>query len=280
MTRTDVAARAITHATALGQAAGLSPVVLDKLLDAKRAADTERFTGTRSPMPPIENPYEFYPTPAPFTQWLFEAVPIMGKVFEPCVGNQAILRVTEMLSPHRCQWQTNDLDPRWPADTIADATSPDCWRGREIDWTVTNPPFEPVLPILIHALQHSRVGVALHVRASFLEPLKRGLRRRWLRDHSPTGVLHLPRVAFQRSPTTGAWSTDSMYTVWAIWLRDTSAHAFHDWPPEWLFTALATGERARRAAVDDAMEVLNPGYRAHVAALRAGRRDEDVEAAS
>jgi hypothetical protein len=214
-----------------------------------------------------DNPFEFYPTPVPFTAWLGHEVPITGRIFEPCVGDGALMYAAAHWPRHPGApriWETNDLDPHWPADTTLDATEAACWEGREIDWTVTNPPFTGLFDILEHALRHSRVGVALHVRMSFLEPLKTGRRYGWLRDHPPAGLLFLPRVAFQRSITTGEWTTDSVATLWAVWQTGAAVTPFHVWPPDWLYEALKTGEAARRAAIDVAMDLRSPGYRSRV----------------
>lgn len=67
--------------------------------------------------------FEFYETPKAFTRWLFDEVQIFGRVFEPCVGNGAIVEASNY-GEHLTQrnWIANDLDPRWPADFHEDAT--------------------------------------------------------------------------------------------------------------------------------------------------------------
>lgn len=185
-------------------------------------------------LPP--NPMEFYPTPAPFTRWLArymaeEVTPITGKLFAPCVGDGAIVR--EILG----DWRTNDLDKRWQADTHGDARDASVWPD-DVDWTVDNPPFEPAIEIIEQALAHSRVGVAMHLRASIHEVLKTGKRRTWMHLNPPTGILWLPRFAYQRSRTTGQWSTDSVTACWLIWLKDTDSPQFIDYAPEDVLEAL------------------------------------------
>jgi hypothetical protein len=206
---------------------------------------------------------EFYPTPAAFTRYLFRRVEIAGAVLEPCVGDGAIVRdslgfwpdtTSPDFRPQRRVWFTNDLDAAWPADLHQDAAAAPFWKtfSGEIDWTVTNPPFSLALQIAERALQHSRRGVALHLRASIHEVLKTGPRRTWMAEHRPTGILWLPRFAYQRSPKTGQWTTDSVCACWLVWDLSRPREQFIDYAPEWVI---------------DAMDAETAQYRAHVDAL-------------
>lgn len=219
--------------------------------------------------------FEYYATPEPFTTWLFtemarQGVPIVGRIFEPCVGDGAILRAAA-LRPKEFgvdnTWITNDLDLRWPADHHFDAAGP--WLPHvpfdAVDWTVTNPPFTPALKILDRALTHSRVGVAMHLRASIHEVLKTGVRRRWMADNLPTGILWLPRFAYQRSPTTGKWTTDSVCACWVIWLKQSWHKQFFRYAP---------------TSVIDALDAITPAYRRSMDAIMAARSTEMVESAT
>lgn len=42
-------------------------------------------------------------------------------------------------------------------------------------------------------------------------------------EHTPTGILWLPRFAYQRSKKTGKWTTDSVCACWVVWLKDPNA---------------------------------------------------------
>lgn len=159
--------------------------------------------------------FEFYETPRTFTRYLFHELtrrgiqPLPGqRVFEPCVGSDAIIAGAAEGSITPVTWVTNDLDPRWPATHHVDATDVSLWAVASVegvDWTVSNPPFSKALEIIEHALRYSRIGVAMHLRASIHEVLKTGPRRTWMRDHLPTGCLWLPRFASSavRLPATG-----------------------------------------------------------------------------
>lgn len=201
--------------------------------------------------------YEFYETPQAFSNWLFDRVDIRGRVFEPCVGSGAILRAR--WPPNGVRWFTNDLDERWPADVHKDARDETLWQAHEFDWTVSNPPFAPAISIIEQALRYSRVGVAMHLRASIHEVLKTGIRRTWMREHRPTGILWLPRFAYQRSPTTGKWTTDSVCACWVVWLKpDLRPHymirehrQFIDYAPASVLSDLLAETPAYRARMDE-----------------------------
>ncbi len=214
--------------------------------------------------------FEFYETPETFTRYLFKAladraVPIVGRVFEPCVGSGAIQRGAS-LRPMEFGvenfWFTNDLDPRWPADVHKDARDVTLWQAHEFDWTVSNPPFTPALEIIERAIRFSRIGVAMHLRASIHEVLKTGTRRTWMNRYRPTGILWLPRFAYQRSKTTGKWTTDSVCACWVIWLRDAAGAQFIDYAPEWVI---------------DALDKETPAYRKRMDAIMAERLVSDRE---
>lgn len=210
-------------------------------------------------LPSLGQPdYEFYETPDPVTRWLCrwtaaQGHPIEGVIFEPCVGDGAIVRAC---ARPRQAWRTNDLDSRWCAMPM-DACEVSTWihhvtpDGLPVDWTVTNPPFSLAVPILSHALCYSRVGVAMYLRLSIHEPLKTGIRRCFFADHPPTAVLMLPRFAHQRSRTKGIWSTDSMTSCWCVWLQKA----------DWQAVAYAP------ESVIDELEAFTPAYRERMDAL-------------
>jgi hypothetical protein len=206
---------------------------------------------------------EFYETPAAFTRCLFREMraiePICGVVCEPCVGSGAILRAAVTLDGEIRQpwavdrWVTNDLDSRWTADGHGDARDFDPYG---VDWTVSNPPFTPAIEIIERALQYSRVGVAMHLRASIHEVLKTGVRRTWMASHLPNGILWLPRFAYQRSKTTGKWTTDSVCACWVIWLKAAAkdpARQFIRYAPEWVIDELDAETLAYRQRMDRLM---------------------------
>jgi hypothetical protein len=202
---------------------------------------------------------EFYETPAAFTRWLFETVCVTGRCFEPCVGSGAILRDSFGIYPNGRHpvtdrtWLTNDIEPDFAANYHYDARSispslfgPD---ASAPDWTISNPPFTPALDIIAPALGYSRVGVAMHVRISFNEPLQHEPRRSFLREHRPSRILFLPRWAYQRSPKTGKWATDNMAACWLVWERHATTQQI-GYAPETVFLQLDREEAAYRERMD------------------------------
>ena len=101
------------------------------------------------------------------------------------------------------------------------------------------------------------MGVAMHLRASIHEVLKTGTRRTWMDRRTPTGILWLPRFAYQRSKTTGKWTTDSVCACWVIWLKDPLAPQFIRYAPEWV--------------IDD-LNAETPEYRRRMDAIMAERK--------
>ncbi len=205
--------------------------------------------------------FEFYETPKAFTRWLFDEVKIFGQVLEPCVGSAAIVDAAiESPTVPYMQWHTNDLDKRWPADWHGDAAKADVG-GTSFDWTVSNPPFSPAIEIITAALRYSRVGVAMHLRASIHEVLKTGVRRTWMAQHPPTGILWLPRFAYQRSKKTGKWTTDSVGACWCVWLKDPNAAQFIRYAPE---------------SVIDALDAETPSYRERMDMLMLNYKSSEI----
>jgi hypothetical protein len=204
--------------------------------------------------------FEWYPTPGAFTRYLFDTMEIRGRILAPCHGDGSIQR-DSLVCPDASggaarQWITNDIDPRWPADHHVDATAETLWRqletdGVDVDWVIDNPAFTIAIEVIEHALSTARVGVAMHLRASIHEVLKKGPRRTWMARNPPTGILWLPRFGFQRSPKSGKWSQDSCCSCWVIWLTDpTPGKQFIEYCPERYLVQLHRDTPAYRARVD------------------------------
>jgi hypothetical protein len=80
------------------------------------------------------------------------------------------------------------------------------------DWIVNNPPFSCAPQIIPLAFQHARVGIAMLLRLSFLEPVEN--RGTWLNQYPPTHLIVLPRISF-----TGNRKTDSVTCAWMVWRK-------------------------------------------------------------
>jgi hypothetical protein len=82
------------------------------------------------------------------------------------------------------------------------------------DWIITNPPYNQAPAILPLAFQNCRVGMAMLLRLSYLEPCEN--RARWLAEHPPAKLIVFnPRPRF-RADTGGS---DSVTSAWFIWHR-------------------------------------------------------------
>lgn len=145
-------------------------------------------------------------------------VNVQGCVFDPCVGgglHASLLRE----SPHINQVVTNDINPLVSADYNLDATQGNLWRGlaSDIDWVVTNPPFNQAFEIAINALNFSRVGVILFLRHSFDEPTED--RADWLNRHPTNLRLVYPRYKWRKDKHGRNWQTDSTTVDAYIWWK-------------------------------------------------------------
>jgi hypothetical protein len=172
-------------------------------------------------------PLDFYPTPGLLTWALlkshgFVAWHNQATVLEPCNGEGAISDVLKESGLFRLV-DTADIDPAKvkPATAIGatsftmDATDPGAWsRMARYDWIITNPPYNQAPAILPLALDNCRVGMAMLLRLSYLEPCDN--RARWLQEHPPAKLIVFnPRPRF-RADTGG---TDSVTSAWFIWHR-------------------------------------------------------------
>jgi hypothetical protein len=162
--------------------------------------------------------HDHYPTPSWMTESLIKYANIQGTIFECCCGeNNAIAyeftgRDQDVI--------TNDL--HFEADYNLDATVAKSWEiFPEVDWVVTNPPFNQYLQILRHALEKANIGVAflLRVTADEMVMLNRS-RYEWWADHPESLSIKMPRYCFAKSSKHDRFSTDSAYCQWFVWRKD------------------------------------------------------------
>jgi len=164
----------------------------------------------------IEN--DFYPTNVLLTKPLLEEVDITGRIIEPCAGDYAIASLLPS------EYITNDLYPHaeYVCNYNLDATDPAAWQqweDLEIDWAVTNPPYNRADEIVPLAFEHTKIGVAVLLRLSYLEPCAN--RADWLKDNSAhlCQIITLnPRPRF-RSDTQ---NSDNVTVAWMVWRKDFS----------------------------------------------------------
>lgn len=161
---------------------------------------------------------DFYETPPWMTRALLHYVPeIGGQIIEPCAGDGSIadvLRDEGGLSVYR-----NDIDASKAANGHFNAGDTGFWllMAPFADWVITNPPYQMPLctDIVAAAVAHARVGVAMMLRISFLEPTDtRNPRGPFLEAHPLSRLLVMPRHSF-----TGNGKSDSATTAWMIWSK-------------------------------------------------------------
>jgi hypothetical protein len=160
----------------------------------------------------VRREHDFYPTQAWATRELLARVNVRGRLIEPCVGRGDIS--TLLAADTRVtQVYTNDVDRARAAHEHSDATDPAWWaRLSQVDWVVTNPPFVVAHKIVPLAFQHARLGAAMLLRLTYLEPCEG--RAEWLQATPPTRWIVLPRISF-----TGDGKTDSVTCAWFVWDR-------------------------------------------------------------
>jgi hypothetical protein len=147
-----------------------------------------------------------YFTPVAATKILLAHVPVTGTVVECCSGTN---QIALPLWAHGLSVLTNDVDPAMPAISQEDATQAQFWEGHQPDWVISNPPFSCCHPIILHALQSARLGVAMLLRLSYAEPCND---RAELLTSRPPSLMVLPRMSF-----TGDGKTDNVTCGWFIW---------------------------------------------------------------
>jgi hypothetical protein len=87
----------------------------------------------------------------------------------------------------------------------------------EVDWTITNPPFRLAEQFIARALETSRIGIAMIVRAAFLEGV--GRFERLFDTNPPSDVLQFSeRVVMHKGRLAPEGSTATAY-AWLVWIK-------------------------------------------------------------
>ena len=90
----------------------------------------------------------------------------------------------------------------------------------DVDWTITNPPFRLAEQFIERALNTSKVGVAMIVRAAFLESI--GRYERLFSVKPPAYVLQFTeRVVMHKGRLAPEGSTATAY-AWLVWIHGES----------------------------------------------------------
>lgn len=175
----------------------------------------------------IEN--DKYFTEDRLTDALLKRIDLRGRILECCAGDRAIARRIHnkvathsgsvVLSSDLTDSETSEF-PLLHADQTTDATTREFWENynrpgtQVLNWVVTNPPFNVAPKIIPLAYKNSRVGIAMLLRLSYLEPCAN--RAAWLQSNADNLKLVMPvnpRPRF-RADTKG---TDSCTVAWFVW---------------------------------------------------------------
>lgn len=98
---------------------------------------------------------------------------------------------------------------------VADYLWPDTFQLT--DWTITNPPFKLAEQFITRALELSEIGVAMIVRAAFLEGM--GRYERLFSKYPPAFVLQFAeRVVMHKGRLAPEGSTATAY-AWLVWIH-------------------------------------------------------------
>jgi hypothetical protein len=134
-------------------------------------------------------------------------------VFEPAAGDGAIANLLEEFG--FLVTLRNDIDNKHEKLNLClDASREEHWEQLFIrpDYVISNPPWESeaCFSIVRNAKKYAKVGVAMLLRLSWLEPTI--LREAWLKENPPDTLIVLPRYSFKQNG-----KTDSMTSAWFIW---------------------------------------------------------------
>ena len=143
-----------------------------------------------------------------------------GDVLDPCGCDSDAVAVSIGALP-QCTVRCNDIDSELCAVTHADATSSQYWDTiKHPDWIVGSPPYHYAAEIARQAIKTAKVGIALKLRLTFLEPC--ASRADIMLDSPPTQLIVLPRVTAYNKRK-GVSSHDWVTEAWFIWLKESTA---------------------------------------------------------
>lgn len=144
-----------------------------------------------------------YFTPRKAVEYLLKYYSIKGRILECCAGKG---HISNILKEKGYDVITNDINPNFNSDYNYNAKEFKDFLN--IDWTISNPPFNQFLPILKNSYKISTKGVIFLLRLSALEPCY----DRWeFFNIFLTGIISIPRISF-----TNDGKTDNISTAWFI----------------------------------------------------------------
>jgi hypothetical protein len=188
---------------------------------------------------------DFFPTPPWATRALFAFVD-GGIAWEPAAGEGHMAEVLKERFDGVIASDVHDYGVGYGVGSFV-GHGPDVMGSSDVDWIVTNPPFNLALDFALRAVGVARRGVALLVRTTWLEGAERHARL-FSRRPPTTIALFAERVAM----TKGKWDPDASTATsycWVIWRQDAAAALSElDWIPPGSKAALTKADDAARFA--------------------------------
>lgn len=171
-----------------------------------------------------------FPTPPWATRALCEFLRTQGWQLEQCRAREPAANRGHMAAPlaeyfaHVEASDVHDYGAGFPVRDYLWGDIPD-----PVDWTITNPPFRLAEQFIERALASSTCGVAMIVRAAFLEGV--GRHERLFSITPPAHVLQFSeRVVMHKGKLAPEGSTATAY-AWIIWAPPEEDTRLHWIPP-------------------------------------------------
>lgn len=159
--------------------------------------------------------HDTYPTPSEVTEALLREFEIGGRVWEPCCGEGAMV---DVLARHGLRVVAGDIRPN-PVGMMIDFFSYEK-PPSEVEWLITNPPFNLAEKIIRHAFRIGVPKMALVLKSSYWHAKGRVA---LFDDFQPSVIAPLtwrPDFLDLGRPT--------MEVMWCIWHRPNSALTIYE----------------------------------------------------
>ena len=161
---------------------------------------------------------DFYQTPYSMTRHLLDREKFEGKIFEPCCGEGAILKV---LDEYNYEYSCGDIT--FALNFLENFS--------QNDNIITNPPYSLAKEFILHAKKHTSKKIAMLLPLNYLHGIQR-YREVWLDTEFPLKKIYV----FCRYPMLsneiredGKYETGMMVYAWFIWDRAHKGSATIDW---------------------------------------------------
>lgn len=200
------------------------------------------FTAVMANRRELPDALDFFPTPPWATRALCERVlferaqwPLPLSVWEPAAGEG---HMAEVLREYFADVRASDVFDYGRGYEVGSfvGSGPDVAAATNVDWIITNPPFNLACDFALRAIGIARIGVALLVRSVWAEGAERY--RALFSRYAPSAIAQfserVPMVKGRWDPNA---STATGY-AWFVWRLPTSGDTRFLWIPPGQRTAL------------------------------------------